>query len=88
MFEPIRLSLRGYQRIPFNRIELLDSCYRPYQYILTVFETNGRELEFVIEDDDNIIEIVDKVMKESCVWKIVITDYKRQQHYCRYYERK
>lgn len=87
MFNGIRLYLRRFKKEPFSFLERLDCLERDYQYMLTVIENTGRVLHFAIEDNEDIIEIVDKVSKEEYVVTIIVTDYKRHQHYWKNFER-
>lgn len=88
MFNGIRLYLRRFKKEPFSFLERLDCLERDYQYMLTVIENNGRVLHFAIEDNEDIIDIIDKVSKEEFVTTIIVTDYKRKVHYIKDFERK
>lgn len=88
MLEPARLKLRRFRKEPFSFLERLDCLERDYQYELVIIENTGRVLHFAIEDNEDIIEIVDKVSKEEFVTTIIVTDYKRKIHYWKNFERK
>lgn len=56
--------------------------------MITVIEAGDRVLHFALEPEDNLFEILDKVEKENCVLTVIVTDYKKHQHFYKILERK
>lgn len=81
MLEQIILKLKGFKKESFSFLEILNSTDRDYRYTITVFEDNGKVLDFNLAPEDNLLWIIKAVSKEHYVTTIVVTDYKTQKHY-------
>ena len=83
MFEKARFKLRGFKDEPYSFLEVIDCRLKDNRFTLTVIETDGRVLSYSIEDYENIFEIVDKVLMESIVRTLIVSDNRKHKHYWR-----